>query len=277
MIPLRDNIPPRTFPFVNYSLIAACAVVFLIQLADTTDGQDHLVEQYGMIPVRVFHPNKIIILQEEKLVRGRFGPEREVVEHELAPTDVAPWLTLLTCTFLHGGWMHFLGNMWFLHIFGDNVEDRFGHFGYLLFYLGSGIAASATHLITNASSTMPTIGASGAIAGVMGAYLLLYPHSKVLTLVPIVIFIQVFVIPAPFFLVVWFLLQFFQGTAAITAREAGGVAWWAHIGGFAAGFLVAWFLKRAGYLSPPVEIIRPNTERMSGYRFRRPPRDVIDV
>jgi membrane associated rhomboid family serine protease len=269
MIPLRDNIPPRTFPFVNYLLIAACAVAFLIQLADQTDGQDHLVESLGMIPARVLHPDRPIRIAEKVIVPTRFGYQREVRERTLAAPPFSPWLTLLTCIFLHGGWMHFLGNMWFLHIFGDNVEDRFGHGGYLVFYLASGIASSAAHLASGPGSTMPTIGASGAIAGVMGAYLLLYPHAKVLTILPIFIFIQLIVVPAPLYLGFWFLLQFFEGTFAITASKTGGVAWWAHIGGFAVGFVVAWLLEKAGRTRPPVETVLTNPNRMSHYRFRR--------
>lgn len=271
MIPLRDNIQPRTTPVVNYLLIATCGLAFLAQLADSTDGQDHLIEQLALIPARVFHPDTPIIIQEQVTVRGVFGPERRVIEHELAAPTISPWFTLLTCIFLHGGWLHFLGNMWFLHIFGDNVEDRIGHFGYLIFYLGCGVAASLAHLMFNSTSTMPTIGASGAIAGVMGAYLWLYPHAQVLTLVPIFVFLQILVIPAPVFLVIWFLLQFFEGTFAITAGQAGGVAWWAHVGGFAAGFIIAWLLGRIHHLSPPVEETLPNTGRPTMYRYRRPP------
>ncbi len=270
MIPLRDNIPSRTFPFVNYLMIAVCALVFLAQLADQSDGQDHLVDSFGMVPVRVLHPQQQIIIEEPVLVQTRYGVEQRVIERELPPATFTPILTLFTCIFLHGGWMHFLGNMWFLHIFGDNVEDRFGHLGYLVFYLGSGVAASAAHLLTNISSTMPTIGASGAIAGVMGAYLWLYPRANVLTIIPIFVFAQVIVVPAPVFLGIWFLLQFFSGTAAITAHQAGGVAWWAHIGGFAAGFIVAWLLDKSGFLSPEVQTVLPNTDRLTTYRYRRP-------
>jgi membrane associated rhomboid family serine protease len=272
MIPLRDNIPSRTFPVCNYLLIAVCGVAFLAQLVDQTDNEDHLVEGLGLIPARVFHPDEPISMPQERIVRGPSGrPVREIVERELPPPPISPWLTLFTCIFLHGGWMHFLGNMWFLHIFGDNVEDRFGHFGYLIFYLACGVAASFAHLMLNASSTMPTIGASGAIAGVMGAYLYLYPRANVLTLVPIVFFLQMMVIPAPVFLVIWFVLQFFQGTMSITAGQSGGVAWWAHIGGFAAGFAVAWLLGRTHHLSPPVETTLPNTRRPTVERYRRPP------
>jgi len=271
MIPLRDNIPPRTFPFVNYLLIAICGIVFFAQTADTTDGEDLLVEKFAMIPQRVLHPDQPVTLREEVIVNDFGGPRRELIERTLPPLPFSPWLTLFTCTFLHGGWMHFLGNMWFLHIFGDNVEDRFGHFGYLLLYLGCGIAASAAHLALNASSTMPTIGASGAIAGVMGAYLFVYPRATVLTLVPIVFFIQMMVIPAWVFLIFWFGLQFFQGAFAITSHEAGGVAWWAHVGGFAAGFATAWLLERSNHLRPPVDVVLPNTQRPTMYRYRRPP------
>ena len=267
MIPLRDNIPYRSFPVVNYSLIAACTVAFLVQLADQTDGRDEIVEAWGMIPARVFHPEEPIHVEEQVVVRTSFGPERRIRERTYAEPPFSPWLTLLTCVFLHGSWMHFLGNMWFLHIFGDNVEDRFGHLGYLLFYLGGGVAASVSHLLSAPGSDAPTIGASGAIACVMGAYMLLYPHAKVLAILPIFIFVQMFVVPAPLFLGFWFLLQLFEGT--FTESSGAGVAWWAHIGGFAVGFVVAWLLEKTGAVTPPVEVVLPNTERMSHYRYRR--------
>jgi membrane associated rhomboid family serine protease len=270
MIPLRDNIRPRTFPFVNYSIIALCVVAFLAQLADTTDGIDQLVDNLGMIPRRVLHPDEPITVKERALFRTPQGDFERDSERDLPPLPFPPWLTLLTCTFLHGGWMHIIGNMWFLHIFGDNVEDRFGHFGYLVFYVGCGIAASVAHLLSDPSSTMPTIGASGAIAGIMGAYLYLYPRANVVALVPIIFFLQVMVVPAPVFLIIWFALQFFEGIA-ITSQNTGGVAWWAHIGGFAVGFVVAWLLGQAHQLRPPVEEVRPNTHRPTVYRYRRPP------
>jgi membrane associated rhomboid family serine protease len=188
------------------------------------------------------------------------------VSRPAAPSAVPSWLTLLTCIFLHGGWMHFLGNMWFLWIFGDNVEDRFGHIGFVVFYLACGVGASLAHLVAAAGSTAPTIGASGAIAGVMGAYFVLYPHAKVLTLVPIVIFLQIVVLPAPFFLAIWFLLQFLGGTTSVSGVETAGVAWWAHIGGFAGGAVIAWVLKHSELLNPPVLARRPQTDRVAGYR-----------
>jgi membrane associated rhomboid family serine protease len=145
--------------------------------------------------------------------------------------------TILTSMFLHGGWLHIIGNMWFLWIFGDNIEDHLGHFRYLLFYLACGVAAAITHIIFNLSSNEPTVGASGAIAGVMGAYVILYPRARVLTLV----FFFLWWIPAWVFLGYWFLIQFLSGAAmsvAETSRSTGGIAFWAHVGGFVAGILL---------------------------------------
>lgn len=256
MIPLRDNIPSRTTPFVNYAMIGACALVFLAQLQDAAAGGS-LTEGLGMIPKRVFDPGAEIAI-----------PTGGGYYRAVGPALVPDWLTLLTCTFLHGGWLHFLGNMLFLWIFGDNVEDRMGHLGYLVFYLAAGVAASAAHLFTSTGSPLPTVGASGAIAGVMGAYMLLYPRAKVLTVIPLFIIIEILVLPAPLFLGIWFLLQFFQGVASIGAVQVGGVAWWAHIGGFAVGFVVAAILGVAHKLRPPVERVRPHTERITHYTIR---------
>lgn len=269
MIPLKDNIPTRTTPVVNYVMIALCTLAFLAQMQDPTG---EIIERYGMIPARVTTPDAVVL--EKTPVVDAFGRVRGVrqTERPMPESAVAPWLTILTCIFLHGGWMHFLGNMWFLWIFGDNVEDRFGHFGYLLFYLACGAAASIAHLLSGPESLIATIGASGAIAGVMGAYLVLYPHARVMTLVPIVIFIQILVLPAPLFLGIWFLIQLFQGTMSIGAVEAGGVAWWAHIGGFVVGAAVAVILGRTHHLRPKVEIIDPRGSRVGMYRYtpRRP-------
>lgn len=268
MLPLRDNIPSRTTPLVNYAIIGCCTLVFLMQLGERP-GQPSLVERYGMIPARVRDPSARIEIPEQQLVRTLRGVEVRETLRPAAPPAVPVWLTLLTCTFLHGGWMHFLGNMWFLYIFGDNVEDRLGHGKFLLCYVGWGVAASAAHLVTNASSPIPTIGASGAIAGVMGAYFLLYPRAMVLTLVPIFFFLEIVVLPAPLFLGIWFVLQFFQGAFAILTTQATGVAWWAHIGGFAAGAAVVWILGQTHHLRPRVATVLPNTDHVTYYRFRR--------
>jgi membrane associated rhomboid family serine protease len=159
--------------------------------------------------------------------------------------------------------------MWFLYIFGDNVEDRMGHLGFLIFYLFCGIAASVAHLISDPSSPIPTIGASGAIAGVMGAYLLLYPRAHVISLIPIFIIIEIVILPAPVFLGIWFFLQFFQGVWSISSVQTSGVAWWAHIGGFAMGYLIAAGLRAIGETRPPVEKTRPRSDRTMVYRSHR--------
>jgi membrane associated rhomboid family serine protease len=261
MLPLRDNIPSRTTPVVNYLMIAICSLVFFVQV-NREPGSPSLVEQYGMIPARVSDSSATVKIVEIRHVETPFGIQTTELERSLAPSAVPPWATLLTCVFLHGGWMHFFGNMWFLWIFGDNVEDRYGHLGYLTFYLFCGVAASATHFAASPTSTVPTIGASGAIAGVMGAYMLLYPRARVLTLVPLIVFLQVISVPAPLFLGIWFLLQFYQGAVAGASAGAAGVAWWAHIGGFVAGLVVTWLLGSNRKLRPPVERIRPGSDRM---------------
>lgn len=270
MIPLRDNIPSRTFPFVNYGIIAVTCLVFVAQLGEQGMGKETIVEKYGMIPVRIRNPNQVIEIQREVLVANEFGELRQMVVHEvIPPTPFTPWITLITCIFLHGGWLHFLSNMWFLHIFGDNCEDCFGHFGYFIFYMICGMGASIAHLIFNLDSAIPTIGASGAIAGVMGAYMLLYPRAMVLAVIPLVVFFYVMPLPAPWFLGIWFLMQFFQGAASIVSTDSTGVAWWAHIGGFIIGFIAAGQLKRFHRIQQPVSIIYPNTEKMIPYRYRR--------
>lgn len=256
MIPLRDNIPSRTTPVVNYLIIAATGAVFLVQLARQPD--DRMVERFGMIPARVTHPGREVLIPDPQRkfrevhdARGRLvGYEEVATRHPAAPAAVPAWLTMLTCVFLHGGWLHFLGNMWFLYIFGDNVEDCFGHVGYLVFYLLAGMAASAVHWISAPDAAVPTIGASGAIAGVMGAYFLLYPRAKVLTFIPIIFFLYLITIPASVFLGIWFLIQVFQG--GVITHDATGVAWWAHIGGFVFGAAVAWILSKTHYARPTV-------------------------
>jgi hypothetical protein len=149
-----------------------------------------------------------------------------------------PALTVLTSMFLHGGWLHLAGNMWYLWIFGDNVEDRLGHSRFLLFYLLAGIVAASLHCVFNPASQLPTVGASGAIAGVLGAYLVAFPHARVVTLVPLFPFFQVLALPAVLVLGLWILMQFFSGALSLGSGTGGGVAWWAHIGGFVFGLVV---------------------------------------
>ena len=240
MIPLRDSIPSRTTPVVNYAILAICTVVFLMQVANPEEA---LTEKFGMVPVRIQNPDAETVITQRVVVAHPDGrTSQQLIQHLVAPSSIVPWATVVTCMFLHGGWMHYLGNMWFLYIFGDNVEDRLGHVGYTLMYLGTGVIAGLAHWYSDMDSVIPTIGASGAIAGVMGAYAWLYPQAKVQAVLPLFIFIQVFVLPAPIFLGIWFAMQTFNGL--MTSGQTGGVAWWAHIGGFVAGAVVALAIGR---------------------------------
>ncbi len=241
MIPLRDDIPTHGVPWVNYTLLIACIVVFLLE-AVAPDGGERIIEQYGMIPARV-------------LGKSNGGEARPVFPSPFEqvappgtrhPTPLPPWATLFTCMFLHGGLMHLVGNMLFLYIFGDNVEDRYGHLGYAAMYLGSGLAAGGLHIATGPNSTIPTVGASGAIAGVMGAYFVMFRHSRVMTLIPLGVFTQIVAIPAPAFLGVWFVMQLVSAGGA--QAEAAGVAFWAHVGGFVTGFGLTAILRNSGRL-----------------------------
>ncbi|MCX5898170.1 MAG: rhomboid family intramembrane serine protease [Proteobacteria bacterium] len=215
MIPLKDTIPSRTFPFINYTIILINLLCFLYQLS-LGPHLEKFLYAWGVVPAQFFAPLSI----------GHLHLSQRI-------------LPLFTSMFLHGGWLHFLGNMLYLYIFGDNVEDRLGHARYLLFYLLCGVLAAAAHLLTNHDSRLPTIGASGAIAGVMGAYFFLYPYARVVTLIFIVFFFDIVEIPAFFFLAFGFIFQFLSGTIIATQDAmSGGVAWWAHIGGFLAGILL---------------------------------------
>jgi len=265
MLPLQDNIPSRITPVVNYVLIAICCVVFFFQVQEQP-GEPSLVERYGMIPVRVLHPDRPVeVTVEARQIQTPRGPEIELTKRTAAPAAVPAWLTLLTCCFLHGSFMHLFGNMWFLFIFGDNIEDRFGHIGYVLFYLVCGGAASLVHYVTDPNSTIPTIGASGAIAGVMGAYFVWYPRAQVKALIPLGVIMQIMVVPAALFLGLWFLLQFFSGVGFAGGTESTGVAWWAHIGGFAAGAALALILGKSPLLNP-IEVARePGPQSMGVY------------
>jgi membrane associated rhomboid family serine protease len=232
MIPLRDTVPSSHFPAVTIGLICVNALVFLMEINLSSRGLDEFFHLWGIVPA-CYASSTLPTWQVMRLCDGYWLPPIH-------------YLTLLSSMFIHGGWMHIIGNMWSLWIFGDNVEDRMGRGGFLLFYLLSGLAAGFVHIITNPDSAVPTVGASGAIAGVMGAYLLLFPHSTVVTLVPIFFFIQMVEIPAVLFLGFWFLSQLFSGTLSLAAagKQAGGVAWWAHIGGFVVGFLWAGMIRR---------------------------------
>lgn len=215
MIPIRDEIPTRRFPVVNYLLIAINIAVFgLMWLAGTS--QDALVYQFSLIPA--------------DFTNG---------------IDLTDITNIFTSMFMHAGFAHIAGNMLYLWIFGDNVEDRLGHVGYLAFYLAGGVVASLAHLLTNPGSQIPTVGASGAIAAVLGAYLVLFPTSRILTFIPLGFFMQLTMVPAVIILGFWFVLQLFNGVLALGATAVGGVAFWAHIGGFIAGVVMAKLLPAA--------------------------------
>lgn len=211
MLPLKDSPVTRRFPFINIALIIANVLVFFQQLAMTEYQLQATVLAYGLIPVRLF----------ESMALG-----------DLATATVP----LVSYQFLHGGWLHIGSNMLYLWVFGDNIEDRLGHLRYLIFYLLTGALAGLVQSFTGAASTVPVIGASGAVAGVLGAYLVSCPRARVLALVPVFFFLTLAEIPAVIFLGFWFILQLFSGVASIGMDFP--VAWWAHIGGFVAGLLL---------------------------------------
>lgn len=227
MIPLRDNIPSRTFPFVTIALIVANVLVFFFELTLSQRQLNNFFLYFAVQPV------------EYKLFLNPRYPGQVGLFDVIVP--------LFTSMFLHGGWMHIIGNMLYLWIFGDNVEDRMGHFKFLLFYILCGMTASATHIVADYNSPIPSLGASGAIAGVLGAYLMLYPRARVLVLVPIFILITTIEVPALLFLGIWIVQNFISGVASLSVKTAqtGGTAWWAHIGGFVVGAILVWlFAKR---------------------------------
>ncbi|HUK32104.1 MAG TPA: rhomboid family intramembrane serine protease [Candidatus Acidoferrum sp.] len=219
MIPLYDDLPRISFPIMNVLLIAANIVVFIHELSLGRHQTEAFMMMYGMVPSHVG-----MALQSGTGLGLALKP-------------------LFTSMFVHSGWLHIIGNMWFLWIFGDNTEDALGHFGYLIFYLGCGLAGGVTHVIANWGSNLPAVGASGAIAGVMGAYIILYPRARILTLIVLVVFFFTVRLPAVVVIGVWFAIQFFSGIGSLGMAQAGGVAFWAHIGGFLAGAIVGLIAK----------------------------------
>lgn len=230
MFPLTDTIPSRRLPRVMWGIIALNTLVFLYELTLSPYALNRFFLTWGFVPRRLF-----------------LGT---AVPHAL--------MTLFTSMFLHGGWLHFIGNMWFLYIFGDNVEDRMGSQRFLIFYLLSGVAAALLQGILSPASRVPLIGASGAISGVLGAYFLFYPYAGVITWVPLGFFLYTIELPAVLYLGLWFLMQFYSGLFSLAlpqGAQAGGVAWWAHIGGFLFGLIVArWFVPKR---RPPRTVVYP--------------------
>jgi len=237
MFPIRDQNRTESFPIFAYGIIAINVLVFLYQANLNPEEERNLIRDFGFKPafaVAYFQGEKEIIYREQVLSQDFLGqPVAEVME---MPMRVDFWnslFPLLTSLFLHGGIAHLLGNMWFLHIFGDNVEDRLGRVRFLIFYFVAGLAASLAQFAVSPGSTVPCVGASGAISGVLGAYALIFPHARVLSVIPLGFFLQLLEIPAYIFLFIWFGLQVVSGL--FSSPGEGGVAWWAHIGGFLAG------------------------------------------
>lgn len=216
MIPLQDTEHAELFPLVTRLLIALNIAAFLVEL-QAQSALPGFLEMYGLVPARFWASQ---------------GPDR--------------WIPVFTAMLLHGGWWHLIANMWALWLFGDNVEDAMGHGRFLVFYLACGVGAALLHCTVNASSPVPSIGASGAIAGVLGAYLLLYPGAQVITIIPVFFFPWIVQVPAVLYLGLWFLSQLLNGVASLSASAsaAGGVAWWAHVGGFGTGLILGPLLRR---------------------------------
>jgi membrane associated rhomboid family serine protease len=214
MIPIRDTLRSRRFPLANWLIILANAVAFFYELRIGPSALNGFINTWGLVPVRLWS-----------------DPH-------------SAWVTIFSAMFLHGGWFHIVSNMWVLFIFGDNVEDRMGSGQYLVFYLLSGVAAGLMQAFLLPGSAAPMIGASGAIAGVLGAYLVLFPRARILSLVPIFFIFTLIEIPAIIFLLFWFASQLFSGFLSLGGASGSGVAWWAHIGGFLFGLLSVFVFAR---------------------------------
>jgi rhomboid family protein len=214
MLPLYDTVRTRKFPLINVLLIAANVLAFLYELQLGPSALENFIFTWGLVPAH------------------------------LTSDPSTAWITIFTAMFLHGGWFHLLSNMWFLHIFGDNVEARMGGIRYLIFYLLSGVAAVLLQTYIQPTSQVPMIGASGAIAGVLGAYLVSFPRSRIASLVPILFIFTIVEVPAAIFLAFWFITQVYSGLFAMQGASASGIAWWAHIGGFIFGLIMVFFFAR---------------------------------
>ncbi len=226
MFPIADSVPRRGTPIVTWLLIGANTLIFFLYAGLDHTRIEHLFMMFGMVPARYTDP-------------------QWASAHGLSATNYLPFVTSM---FLHGGWAHIVSNMWILWLFGDNVEERMGPVRFLSFYLLCGLVAGVVHLAANPDSTVPAVGASGAIAGVISAYALLFPRARILLVVPLFFFIPYFFdVHALLFAAVWFLIQMFSGTLSLLGPDqGGGVAWWAHIGGFIAGAVLVGVFARRG-------------------------------
>lgn len=249
MIPIRDENPTRRTPHLTWLLIAINVGIFLFEISLGERGFSDFTMRFGLIPA--------------SLTGGELGVARDLGGAR------GSLITPLTSMFMHGGWLHLIGNMWFLYIFGDNVEDTLGKARFLLFYIAGGLGAALMQIAIDPSSGMPMIGASGAISAVLAGYVRLHPHARIVTLVPIFIFIQFIELPAFLFIFIWFGLQLLSGMSGLMhgAGGEGGVAWWAHIGGFVVGFvLIRWMA--ADYFERQSAA---KARRLKSARFERPP------
>lgn len=256
MFPFHDDNPTQRFPFVTIALIVINTAVFVWMLRQPEARQLHVMFQRGFVPARIAQ------LTTRQPIEAPVGPQVGVPQPEVGvPQSVrlpaAPgqiYLSLLTCMFLHGGWMHLLGNMWFLWLFGNNVEDRLGHILFLLLYLGGGLLATFCHWLPEPNSLVPVIGASGAVAAALGAYAITWPFARIKTLVFLVVFVTIVELPALLVLGFWFAMQLIEAATAIQFGMGGDVAWWAHVGGFVTGFVLMPLLSAMVYRpAPPPE------------------------
>jgi len=227
MLPLRDTIPSKHFPKASLLIILINIFVFLFEISLPKEQLMHFLNLYGMVPSH--------LIAQPKFDSSLFFQ----------------FIPLISSQFLHGGWLHIIMNMWVLWIFTDNVEEVVGSGRFILFYLACGVVACLIQALVFPESNIPTIGASGAISGVMGAYLRLFPRSKIVTLIPIFFYPLLVQISAIFFLIYWFLLQLLSGSLSVSGESVGGVAWWAHVGGFVTGFLLSFLVKRRAHPLDP--------------------------
>ncbi|MDZ4821597.1 MAG: rhomboid family intramembrane serine protease [Planctomycetota bacterium] len=261
MFPFADANPTHRTAIVTYTIILLNVVAFFLFSRLDPETQTLVTVNYGFIPQRIEQlsdPNKIVRVpvSDPRFIAVGFNQveqQQDVVDLPADPKNI--YASLLTCMFMHGGWMHLIGNMWFLFIFGNNIEDRLGHVLYFLFYIGGGLAASATHWAIDPQSAIPVIGASGAVAAVLGAYAVTYPFHRVHTLIFLFVFVTIIDLPALAVLGVWFLGQLLEAYSSIGMKVGGGVAFWAHVGGFVAGAVVmpllTWVLPP--YIPPSVD------------------------
>jgi membrane associated rhomboid family serine protease len=297
VIPLRDDNPTRHPPVFTLAFIILNVAMFAWQSIGGPVEDQKKTFELALVPYNLTHRGEddgaaLILKPRDRALEVEFTTKKQLAErgldeirttrfgsageHAVITQKVSPWLTLLTSMFMHGGLMHLLGNMWFLWIFGNNIEDAVGKLRFVIFYLISGLAAHAAHVTSNAQSLIPCIGASGAVSGILGGYLLLYPKARVLTLIPLPYFWQTVNLPAMLFLPIWFGIQLFN---VMRDRDgtSGGVAWWAHIGGFVVGFLWVRILesaehkeRRAGRAPPPPPAaLAGGPTRRSGYEHER--------